>query len=233
MQKTFVLVHGASHGAWCWYKVAARLREAGHVVVTPDLPGHGIDRTSLADVTFASYVAAITRIVQEQKDTVVLVGHSMGGAVISQVAEEIPQKISALVYLAAPLLMSQESMLQAMNGVQPTMQSVAMVDVERGILTIKREHAASLFYNDCSEADIALAQILLTPQALSPLSTPVQLSERYEGVRRVYVETLQDHTVAIEAQRQMRAKTPCDRIFTLNTSHSPFFLLPITWSNAF
>ncbi|PRQ47821.1 putative 3-oxolaurate decarboxylase [Rosa chinensis] len=42
MKKHFVLVHGASHGAWCWYKLATLLTSAGHNVTTLDLPTSGI-----------------------------------------------------------------------------------------------------------------------------------------------------------------------------------------------
>jgi pimeloyl-ACP methyl ester carboxylesterase len=47
---TFVLVHGAWHGAWCWYKVVPRLRQAGHEVIAPDLPSLGRDRTPVAEI---------------------------------------------------------------------------------------------------------------------------------------------------------------------------------------
>ncbi len=48
---TFVLVHGAFHGGWCWHKIVARLEAEGHTVFAPDMPGHGIDKTPIADVT--------------------------------------------------------------------------------------------------------------------------------------------------------------------------------------
>src|SRR5262249_39937519 len=56
---TFVLVHGAWHGGWCWYRIAARLEAAGHTVFAPDMPGHGTDRASIQNVTMDSIVAKI------------------------------------------------------------------------------------------------------------------------------------------------------------------------------
>ena len=97
----FVLIHGAWHGAWCWYKLAAVLRAAGHMVTCPDLPGHGVDRTPTADVTLASYVGRVVEVLDAALEPVVLLGHSMGGAVVTQAAEERPDRVRHLVYLAA------------------------------------------------------------------------------------------------------------------------------------
>jgi pimeloyl-ACP methyl ester carboxylesterase len=56
---TFVLVHGAWHGAWCWYKVVPRLRQAGHEVIAPDLPSLGRDRTPIAEVSLDRWADSI------------------------------------------------------------------------------------------------------------------------------------------------------------------------------
>ena len=48
---TCVLIHGAAHGGWCWYKVVAALEKHGHTALAPDLPGHGKDKTPVAAVT--------------------------------------------------------------------------------------------------------------------------------------------------------------------------------------
>ena len=47
---TFVLVHGAFHGGWCWRDVSARLRDGGHEMHTPTLTGLG-ERSHLADAS--------------------------------------------------------------------------------------------------------------------------------------------------------------------------------------
>src|SRR3569832_3035470 len=78
---TLVLVHGAWHGGWSWYRIAARLEAAGHTVFAPDMPGHGTDRTPIEDVTMDTIVAKIGGYIDAAKEPVILAGHSYGGVV--------------------------------------------------------------------------------------------------------------------------------------------------------
>ncbi|MBK9587161.1 MAG: alpha/beta hydrolase [Sphingomonadales bacterium] len=101
--QTFVLVHGAWHGGWCWRDVAARLRSRGALVHTPTLTGLG-DKKHLRAAyqglqTFITDVAAT--IETEELQDVVLVGHSFGGMVITGVADRMAERIKRLVYLDA------------------------------------------------------------------------------------------------------------------------------------
>ncbi len=101
--QTFVLVHGAWHGGWCWKYVADLLRAAGHRVFTPTLTGLGErHHLSRADITTATHMADIIAVVEaEELENVMLVGHSYGGVIISGVAEKLPTKIKRLIYLDA------------------------------------------------------------------------------------------------------------------------------------
>ena len=94
---TYVFVHGAWHGAWCWSKVVALLEGAGHKAIALDLPGHGRDDTPIAQVTFEAYCNKVREIVEAQPELVILVCHSMGGRVVTQVAERRPDKIKRAV----------------------------------------------------------------------------------------------------------------------------------------
>ena len=107
---TFVMVHGAWHGAWCWYKLVPLLQSAGHTVIAPDLPSLGMDRTPLSQVSLDTWVEHICHVVDTASEPVVLVGHSRGGIIISEVAERRSDKIALLVYLAAYLLRDGESL---------------------------------------------------------------------------------------------------------------------------
>ena len=89
---TYVLVHGAWHGAWCWFKVIPLLEKRGHKVVALDLPSHGRDKTPTSSVTLQSYADRVCQTLDECSEPVVLVGHSMGGVVITQAAEQRPKK---------------------------------------------------------------------------------------------------------------------------------------------
>ena len=84
---TYVLIHGSWHGAWCWYKVVPRLEQAGHTALAIDLPGHGRDWTPPQDVSMQTYVDSVCGVLDTLPEPAILVGHSRGGIVISQVAE--------------------------------------------------------------------------------------------------------------------------------------------------
>jgi pimeloyl-ACP methyl ester carboxylesterase len=100
---SFVLVHGAWHGGWCWSRVARTLRQEGHTVHAPTLTGVG-ERVHLLHrgVDLDTHVEDIVRVFEaEELSDAVLCGHSYGGMVITGVADRIPDRIRSLVYLDA------------------------------------------------------------------------------------------------------------------------------------
>jgi pimeloyl-ACP methyl ester carboxylesterase len=97
-------VHGAWHGGWCWHRIVAGLRRASHRVLAPDLLSLGVDRTPPAGVTLGRWTEQIATLVRSESDPVILVGHSRGGIVLSEVAESLPDRVRALVYVTAFLL---------------------------------------------------------------------------------------------------------------------------------
>lgn len=108
---TFVLVHGAWHGGWCWKRVRRSLQAQGHEVFTPTLTGVA-DRSHLLsrEVNFETHITDVTNLILwEELSDVVLCGHSYGGAVISGVADRIPDRVGALVYLDAFVLQNGQS----------------------------------------------------------------------------------------------------------------------------
>jgi pimeloyl-ACP methyl ester carboxylesterase len=113
---TFVLVHGAWHGAWCWSRVRRALRAEGHEVFAPTLTGLA-DRSHLLsrDVDLATHIDDVANLLQwEDLSDVVLCGHSYGGCVISGAADRAPQRIASLVYLDAFVLKDGESVHDAL-----------------------------------------------------------------------------------------------------------------------
>src|SRR5215467_7256437 len=100
---TYVLVHGAWHGSWCWKRVRAVLGDTGHHVFTPTLTGLG-ERSHLnsAIVDLSTHIADVVNLLRwEDLSDVILCGHSYGGAVIRGVADRIPERIRTLIYLDA------------------------------------------------------------------------------------------------------------------------------------
>ena len=100
---TFVLIHGAWHGGWCWKRLTPLLRAAGHGVYAPSLTGMG-ERKHLArpDITLEDHIQDVAQLLEmEDLDDVTLVGHSYGGMVVTGAADRAPQRIGKLVYLDA------------------------------------------------------------------------------------------------------------------------------------
>lgn len=219
----FVLVHGGNHGGWCWDKVASLLRKNGHIVEAPDLPGHGKDKTPIQDVTLQSCVDKISKIISMQSEPVILVGHSISGIIISQIAERIPEKITLLVYLSAYLLNNGESLELIFEKFRPLLN----ISEDGSYFTNKKETIADLLYNDCSTDDIAKAKVMLVPEATSIFKTSLHLSENNFGrVPRAFIECLNDKTIPIQVQKTMYTKIPCLKVISLNTGHSPFLSAP-------
>ncbi|MEJ0006942.1 MAG: alpha/beta fold hydrolase [Steroidobacteraceae bacterium] len=100
---TFVLVHGAWHGSWCWQRVRGALQRHGHEVFTPTLTGVGERSHLLAeDIDLATHTLDVLNLIQwEELENIVLCGHSYGGMVVAGVADRIPQRIRSLVFLDA------------------------------------------------------------------------------------------------------------------------------------
>jgi pimeloyl-ACP methyl ester carboxylesterase len=225
---TFVLVHGAWHGAWCWFKVIPLLEKRGHTVIAVDLPSHGTDRTPTRDVSLELYAECVCRVLDACREPVMLVGHSMGGLVISRAAELRPAKIEKLVYVAAFLLPSGATILEATStGANARAMTDLVINEDGSAAAVKPESIRHVFYADCEDSDVALARTLLVPQALAVSVTPLSTTdENWGSVPRCYIECTQDNAIPIEAQRAMVSELSCRRVITLETSHSPFFSSP-------
>ena len=118
--KTFVLVHGAWHGGWCWSRVLPRLWARGYRAVAPTLTGLG-ERSHLlsGDITLTTHVDDVVNVVRyEDLHDIVLCGHSYGGCVISGVIERLPERISSAVFLDAFVPQNGESVFDILPEAQ-------------------------------------------------------------------------------------------------------------------
>ncbi len=224
----YVLIHGAWHGGWCWHRVLARLERAGHRAIAPDLASLGRDRTAPESVTLALWADRIAALIEERADPVILVGHSLGGAVLSEVAERVPERIRMLVYVAAYLLENGRSVRDE-AALDPDSQvgRAMMIAPDRRTATLRPDALREACYGECTAEDVALASALLVPQALAPLATPIRVSPaRFGRVPRSYIECSLDRVITPVAQRRMQAAMPCARRFSLASDHSPFFSHP-------
>ncbi|XP_052111646.1 putative inactive methylesterase 20 [Arachis duranensis] len=165
-KKHFVLVHGACHGAWCWYKVSALLKSGGHRVTALDMAASGIHPKKvqkLASIT--EYVEPLMELLEslpsESEERVILVGHSLGGICISMAMEMFPNKIAAAVFVASFMPSSQDPTFmtriqQHREKVYSTMDSKIMFDEDakntskpNGCMIFGPQHLASNLYQLC------------------------------------------------------------------------------------
>ncbi len=220
-----LLVHGAWHGAWCWYKTIPALEALGLTPHTLDLPGHGLRNGE--PQTLAAYAEAVAAKLRSLPEPAILLGHSLGGQVISAAAELVPEQIATLVYLCAFLPRTGESIFANAAGDSVTLLGQYMVPLDDGRVIVKDEGLKPAFYADCPAEDLALARLLLVPQSPEPFQAAVTLThERFGSVRRSYIVCTNDKAIGAATQRAMIARSPVAGQVDLATSHSPFFSAP-------
>jgi pimeloyl-ACP methyl ester carboxylesterase len=226
--KTFVLVHGSWMGAWCWDDVAAGLRAKGETVVTVELPAHGADTTPLPGATLDAYVAKVGAAVDAAEGPVILVGHSMAGMVVTQVAENKTDKIAKLVYLAAYLPKDGQTLFDlAMTDADSHSGMNVVLDMTDGLAKIPSDDLQDDFLADGSPAELATLQAHYRDEPLAPFVTPVHTTVANWGrLPKVYVYTKEDHAVSYTLQQRMTAGVTFVSTATLDTSHAPFLSQP-------
>jgi pimeloyl-ACP methyl ester carboxylesterase len=225
----FTLVHGAWHGAWCWEQVEHHLGDLGAASVAVDLPGRSGDPKSIAELTLDSYVDHVVAAIDASPEPVVLVGHSLGGLVISQTAERIPEKISSLVYLCAMLLQDGQSTIDASvnDSDSQLMANISLDEAAAASSVVAASAVRDLFYGDCTMEASDNAARLLVPEPVGPASTPVNVTaERWGSVPRSYIICTQDRAISPAQQRAMIASVGVDRVVEMVSSHSPFISQP-------
>ena len=222
---TFVLVHGAFQDGTCWDRVAKRLRAGGAAVHAPNLPGHAPgENAAPGQITLADYVARVVEVIGGQADAVVLVGHSLGGATVSVVAEKVPHRIRALVFLSAYMPLDGESALAlASTDADSKLGPAIRIDQEHGVATIDDAAMRAAFLNDCAGDALDAGLRSRRNQPAQPFGTPVRLSaDRYGRVRKAYVATLDDRAVTHPLQQRMMARVPLQEVHALKADHASY-----------
>lgn len=186
---TFVLVHGAWHGGWCWKKVTPLLQAAGHEVFTPTLTGLG-ERAHLLNpqVDLSTHIQDIVGVLEyEDLRNLVLVGHSYGGMVISGVAEKAGTRLSQLVYLDAFLPENGKSLKDYVPGAPLDELARTKGDGSRlpmaGLVTLE-------MFGVTDSADVAWMTPKLGDQPYKTFTQPVQLAATVnKSLRRAFIQT--------------------------------------------
>ena len=226
--KTYVLVHGSFQGPYAWQFIQPALEAAGHKVVVVELPGHGTDTTPAYKTSIDAYRDKVIAAINGVQGKVVLVGHSMGGMVISAVAEQIPERIEKLVYIAGFVPKNGQTLLElAQMDPQSLLGPALMPSADMLTLNLAPADVPPIF---CQDGSSAIKQMLVDknrPEPAIPYINPVSVSAaRFGSVDKYYVRTTMDHAIGINLQDQMLTGAGITKTFSLSSGHCPFLSQP-------
>jgi pimeloyl-ACP methyl ester carboxylesterase len=227
--KTYVIVPGAWSAPYAWDNVKASLEKSGNKVIVVQLPGHGSDQTPPQNLTMDVYRDRVISAMDTISGKVILVGHSLGGAVISEVAEKVPSKIEKLVYVAAFIPLSGQSLLDlASTDTASVLGANLRPSADHLTFDVVHDQIINSFIEDgtTDEQNLLLANYRAEPAI--PLTNKVTLTAaNYGSVPKVYIKTLMDHAVTPTLQNRMLAATAgFSTVYQINTSHCPFLVKP-------
>lgn len=224
-KSTIVIVHGAWSSSADWQHVVDDLTASGNPVIAVNLPGHGSDKTAIPAISLKLYVDEVKKAIGDKQD-VVLVGHSFGGIIASQVAEEIAPQIKKLIYVAAYVPKNGESLLSlAQTDSESHVGENLVVDKQAGIASIRKEGVADVFLADAPKQVADYVSNNIKPEPLAPLATPVTLTDaKFGKIDKVFIYSLNDHTIGYTLQQKMVKDAGIQRLYSLPSSHTPFVM---------
>lgn len=226
--KTYVLVHGSFQGPYAWEYVQTELEQAGQKVIVVELPGHGQDQTPPATLTMNSYRDKVIAAINAVPGQVVLVGHSLGGAIISATADSVPTRIERLVYLAGFVPANGQSVID-LNSMDPNSQltPALMPSADFSTASVADDKLLPIF---CQDGNATINQLLIAnnrPEPAAPLYSKIVLkNSATANIPKYYIHTTQDRAITITLQNQMVATAGIKNTYTLNSSHSPHLSMP-------
>ena len=211
----YVLVHGAWGGAWCWDEVTKHLDHHGVTWRTVDLPSSQLGGDPNSDL--AADAAAVIDAAASLKAPVVLVGHSYGGAVITEAAPDVP-KLNGLLYIAATVPDLGQSHSDTVRLVRVRTEMDDAIRVDGPIVRLDVDVAASALYQECTPELREWAKSRLSTQTLASFrgtrtATGVEVTSRYLLCRN-------DH--ALDPSLQELISKRCDEVIEIESDHSPF-----------
>ena len=228
--KRILFIHGAWGGAWEFEEIIETLNQKGLHAHAIDLPGHGQNKASIPEVTMEAYVSQVIEAIQAIDGQIILVGHSLAGAIISQVGERIPEKIERLIYVAASLPKNGESVFGLMSS-DPEGQLLSKIvfSEDKSFATIELEDIKDLLLHDVKETErvTSLAPKLEIKQATEPFMAAIELTEAAFGsIPKSYIRASLDKVMSTSLQDRMIAGWNVEQVFTLETGHFPMMSQP-------
>ncbi|MGH7907232.1 MAG: alpha/beta fold hydrolase, partial [Candidatus Binataceae bacterium] len=173
MGETFVLVHGAWHGAWCWQAVANELERDGDRVFAIDLPGHGANPLDHSQITLETYADYVARFIERNDlNNVALAGHSLGGLTISGVAEKIPSRLKRVIFVSAMVMIEGETPGKELARIAPGRPGSRGDKTGPYSVMVKPEDFAKYYIQDASRDFQDFVFRALVPQPTRVLTEP-------------------------------------------------------------
>ena len=203
-QLTFVLVHGAWHGGWCWKKVVPLLRADGHQVHTPTLTGLGERRhLSSPQVNLSTHIQDVAAVLDfEDLHNVVLVGHSYAGFVIAGVAAQAKARVGHIIFLDAFLPEDGKSMLDY-NPLPPGFNDVVRRQGDGWRLPLP---FALADFGVTDPLDVAWVTPKITDQPFATFMETLKLpADSFAGLRSSYIRTTEGEPFEPAATRAAAA----------------------------
>lgn len=219
---TFLLVHGAWHGGWCWQRVGRFLTAAGHDVVTPTLTGLSDREHLLTPMTgLTTHVEDVVRLIDVLEGQVVLVGHSYAGMVVSAVAERRPERIATKIHLDAFVPRDGEAAI----GILPEQIAHHYLESveERGFGWLIPPRSLEVL-GVTEQADLDWLRPRLTPHPWATYTEQIRLTEASARVRSAFVECVDWMRVfAPQAERARELGWPT---YEIETGHEAMVTRP-------
>ncbi len=226
----FVLVHGAFVGGWIWGPLMERLKAAGHSAEAFDLPGSGEDQTPVSEVTLDACAARLCEVLAASPEPAIVAGNSMGGVIATQGAARCPERVAAIVYVAAFVPKHGQSLLDLTKlpeGADDQVQANIVIEGEPPVAVMPAEASRQALYGSCSEEVAAWAIARQRPQPVAPFATPVSISPgALDGIKRYYVLCAQDRAIPQALQRRMIVENRIADVIELDTDHTPQLSTP-------
>ncbi|CAN8258823.1 unnamed protein product [Cochlearia groenlandica] len=226
-QTHFVLVHGAGHGAWCWYKLIPLLKSQGHNVTAIDLAASGINLLRAETIrSVAEYIGPLMGLMKSlrEKEKVILVAHSFGGLAISKAMEIYPHKVHMAIFVTALMPSPTFNFTLISQGLVRWQAPKLDLELVFGngpnkppTLSIGGPLFLSLtMYNLSPKEDVELAKLLVRPQRLftnEEIDTSLVLTpERFGSVNRIFVVSEKDKSLVKEFQLWMIKNNPPNHV---------------------
>jgi len=215
-RKTFVLVHGAWHGAWCWRRVADLLEAQGHKVFVPTLTGLG-DKSHLLgpQVNLTTHITDVVNMIKwEDLKDIVLVGHSYGGYIITGVAEQLGPSIASIVFLDAFVPENGESL--AAGASKPVTDALAAAK-GKGEITLKPVPASVFRVN---EADRAWVDAKCTPQPIATMEETIKVTGARDKIaKKAYIRAKGYPSIPFDAMQTKYKANTTWRSYEMTAGH--------------